>query len=106
MAILIGFVFRHNTVHYCYIFCDIESACFVFTEHRACYSYVGKIGQDLSFEAGDKIIIYEILDNGWWLGSKGKNVGWLPGTYVQVSVYHTILYHYICRFLSQTTPVV
>ncbi|XP_041356580.1 uncharacterized protein LOC121373867 [Gigantopelta aegis] len=58
-------------------------------EHRACYSYAGEIPQDLSFEAGDKIIIYETLDNGWWLGSKGKKVGWLPGTYVQLVDPHT-----------------
>ncbi|XP_067664002.1 serine-rich adhesin for platelets-like [Haliotis asinina] len=53
-------------------------------EHRAIHPYPGHSETDLTFDSGDIIIIYETLDNGWWLGSRGEEVGWLPGSYLEI----------------------
>ncbi|XP_046375024.2 nascent polypeptide-associated complex subunit alpha, muscle-specific form-like [Haliotis rufescens] len=53
-------------------------------EHRALHPYPGYSETDLTFDIGDIVIIYETLDNGWWLGSRGEEVGWLPGSYLEI----------------------
>ncbi|XP_061189006.1 mucin-2-like isoform X2 [Saccostrea echinata] len=52
-------------------------------EHRALHCYAAEDEHDLSFDKGDTILVYEVNDNGWWRGSRGDEVGWFPGSYVQ-----------------------
>ncbi|XP_050415356.1 dynamin-binding protein isoform X2 [Patella vulgata] len=54
-------------------------------EHKALYSYSSLKSEDLQFEAGDTIVVFETLDNGWWLGCHGDEVGWFPGSYVELA---------------------
>ena len=63
---------------------------FFVTELCALYDYVGQLDGDLSFVAGERIIVLEALDNGWWRGCCNTNEGWFPATYVQVSM-HAIM---------------
>lgn len=48
--------------------------------------YAAEDEHDLSFDKGDTIIVYEVNENGWWKGSHGDEVGWFPGSYVEVCV--------------------
>ncbi|KAK6173165.1 hypothetical protein SNE40_016673 [Patella caerulea] len=54
-------------------------------EHKALYNYSSSKSEDLQFEAGDTIVVFETLDNGWWLGCHGEDVGWFPGSYVELA---------------------
>ncbi|XP_056011424.1 SH3 and PX domain-containing protein 2A-like isoform X6 [Ostrea edulis] len=53
-------------------------------EHRALHYYAAEDEHDLSFDKGDTIIVYEVNENGWWKGSHGDEVGWFPGSYVEL----------------------
>ncbi|KAH3692265.1 hypothetical protein DPMN_191621 [Dreissena polymorpha] len=52
--------------------------------HQAIHSYTAEKDGDLTFERGDHINVFQVLENGWWLGSIDKSVGWFPGAYVQM----------------------
>eukprot|EP00124_Ichthyophonus_hoferi_P005924 Ihof_evm1s1048 gene=Ihof_evmTU1s1048 len=51
----------------------------------ALYDYVGEKEEDLTFMAGDAILVTSMLDDGWWLGSCYNRSGWFPSNYVQES---------------------
>lgn len=53
-------------------------------EHRALHYYAAEDEQDLSFDKGDIIHVYEVNENGWWRGKHGEEVGWFPGSYVEL----------------------
>lgn len=53
-------------------------------EHRALHYYAAEDEQDLSFDKGDIILVYEVNENGWWRGKHGEEVGWFPGSYVEL----------------------
>lgn len=59
---------------------------FVISEHRALHYYAAEDEQDLSFDKGDIILVYEVNENGWWRGKHGEEVGWFPGSYVEVRI--------------------
>ncbi|KAK3823324.1 MAG: SH3 domain-containing protein [Benniella sp.] len=50
---------------------------------QASYDYKGPDEGYLSFEAGDIINVIEFLDNVWWHGIRGKDVGYFPVAYVR-----------------------
>ncbi|XP_052796758.1 uncharacterized protein LOC128229111 isoform X2 [Mya arenaria] len=52
--------------------------------HHAIHSFDGEKAGDLQFEHGDYITVFQVLENGWWLGSKDKTVGWFPGSHVEM----------------------
>lgn len=52
--------------------------------HKAIHTFTGEKAGDLHFSAGDMVTVYQILENGWWLGSKDDVVGWFPGSYVEM----------------------
>ncbi|XP_021379537.1 uncharacterized protein LOC110466996 isoform X2 [Mizuhopecten yessoensis] len=53
-------------------------------EHLAVCPFAAENDQDLSFDIGDTILVFDTLENGWWLGCHGDDVGWFPGVYVQI----------------------
>lgn len=53
-------------------------------EHRALHYYAAEDEHDLSFDKGDIIFVYEVNENGWWRGKHGEEVGWFPGSYVEL----------------------
>ena len=53
--------------------------------HKAVHTFTGEKAGDLNFNVGDTVTVFQILENGWWLGSKDDVVGWFPGSYVEVS---------------------
>ncbi len=57
----------------------------LFAEHRAIHPYTAQQEGDLTFDADDTVIVFEMLSNGWWRGCANKQEGWFPGTYVEVS---------------------
>ena len=40
---------------------------------------------DLTFQAGEKMIVIETLASGWWRGYIDEREGWFPGSYVEVT---------------------
>ncbi|XP_069130487.1 serine-rich adhesin for platelets-like isoform X3 [Argopecten irradians] len=53
-------------------------------EHVAVCPFAAENDQDLSFDIGDTVLVFDTLENGWWLGCHGDDVGWFPGAYVQI----------------------
>ncbi|XP_060065822.1 uncharacterized protein LOC132546141 [Ylistrum balloti] len=53
-------------------------------EHIAVCPFAAENDQDLSFDIGDTVLVFDTLENGWWLGCNGDDVGWFPGAYVQI----------------------
>ncbi|XP_033743141.1 G protein-regulated inducer of neurite outgrowth 1-like isoform X2 [Pecten maximus] len=53
-------------------------------EHIAVCPFAAENDQDLSFDIGDTVLVFDTLENGWWLGCHGDDVGWFPGAYVQI----------------------
>ena len=49
---------------------------------KALYPFGGTEEDELSFQAGDKIIVKNVLDGKWWEGECNGRVGWFPGNYV------------------------
>ena len=54
-------------------------------EYRAITEYTSDTPGDLSFNEGEKVLVYWGNDNGWWFGAAGSVQGWFPGSYVEVS---------------------
>ncbi|KAL4230549.1 Rho guanine nucleotide exchange factor 6 [Mactra antiquata] len=52
--------------------------------HKAVHTFSAEKAGDLEFEAGELITVFQILENGWWLGCKEKTVGWFPGSFVEM----------------------
>ena len=49
---------------------------------RAIYSYSAVETSELSFEAGDVLVITEQDKSGWWLANLGNRIGFVPRNYV------------------------
>ena len=49
---------------------------------RALYPFQGTEPDELSFQAGDKILVRSVLDGKWWEGECEGRSGWFPGNYV------------------------
>ena len=49
---------------------------------KALYPFEGTEEDDLSFQAGDRIVVKNVLDGKWWEGECNGRVGWFPGNYV------------------------
>ena len=75
-------------------------------EHTAIHAYEAKQEGDLSFEAGDTVIVFEMLANGWWRGCSSGQEGWFPATYVEVRVLTFMLFTSTFRLARNTSPVV
>ncbi|XP_060596196.1 uncharacterized protein LOC132750268 isoform X2 [Ruditapes philippinarum] len=52
--------------------------------HKAIHTFSAEKAGDLEFDTGDHITVFQVLENGWWLGCKDKTVGWFPGTFVEM----------------------
>ena len=44
----------------------------------------------MSFGVGDTIYVLDTMENGWWMGKCRDDVGWFPGSYVEVTCISTI----------------
>ena len=53
-----------------------------YPEALALYNFKPQRAEDLSFTAGDRIMIIERREDGWWLGKLGDKVGVFPQNYV------------------------
>jgi hypothetical protein len=53
-----------------------------YSEALALYNFKPQRADDLSFNAGDRIMIVEKREDGWWLGKLGDKVGVFPQNYV------------------------
>ncbi|XP_070197383.1 serine-rich adhesin for platelets-like [Littorina saxatilis] len=53
-------------------------------EHRAVKAYRGEGNTHMSLKVGDVVSVVEALDTGWWLGCHGDQVGWFPGSFVEL----------------------
>ncbi|KAF9349593.1 hypothetical protein BGX34_001714 [Mortierella sp. NVP85] len=51
---------------------------------RALFDFAGKNEGDLPFKVGNIINVIEFVDDNWWRGVLGKDVGIFPKTYVQL----------------------
>ncbi|XP_018329256.1 uncharacterized protein LOC108739724 isoform X2 [Agrilus planipennis] len=49
---------------------------------QAVYSFKGKNNDELCFKKGDKIVITQKEEGGWWEGTLGDKTGWFPSNYV------------------------
>ncbi|XP_067948213.1 cytoplasmic protein NCK2-like isoform X2 [Watersipora subatra] len=47
------------------------------------YSYIAQQPDELSFSKGDKVIVIEQSNDGWWKGTKDSEKGWFPSNYVE-----------------------
>lgn len=48
------------------------------------FDFQARTTNELSFNAGDSILIYDKSDSGWWKGELGGNVGLVPQEYIKV----------------------
>lgn len=56
------------------------------------YKYDATTEEELSFEEGDKLTLYEQDDPDWFLVGNGTHVGFVPGNYIEVTrIYGTLL---------------
>lgn len=53
-----------------------------YPEALALYNFKPQRAEDLNFTAGDRIMIIERREDGWWLGKLGDKVGVFPQNYV------------------------
>lgn len=53
-----------------------------YPEALALYNYKPQRAEDLNFKAGDRIMIIEVREDGWWLGKLGDKLGVFPHNYV------------------------
>ncbi|KAK3606716.1 hypothetical protein CHS0354_005854 [Potamilus streckersoni] len=52
--------------------------------HQVLYNFTAEKPGDLSLKAGDSVTVVQTLENGWFLGCKGQNVGWFPKSFVEI----------------------
>ena len=75
-----------------------------FLEYIAAYAFTSQEDGDLSFQAGEVIIVTE-MDGAWWRGTAGNRTGIFPANYVspkpQVSPYFILV-----SFSDVETPAV
>ena len=87
---------------YCFWNNNLQSVLIWISEHRALHYYAAEDEQDLSFDKGDIILVYEVNENGWWRGKHGDEVGWFAGSYVEVCCFSSVLgyltAHYSCNY--------
>eukprot|EP01121_Diplochlamys_sp_Union-15-3_P015437 TRINITY_DN509_c0_g1_i3.p1 TRINITY_DN509_c0_g1~~TRINITY_DN509_c0_g1_i3.p1 ORF type:complete len:693 (+),score=174.64 TRINITY_DN509_c0_g1_i3:167-2245(+) len=50
---------------------------------KALYDYAGQTSEELSFAAGDILIIHQKDPAGWWEGELNGQRGWVPANYLQ-----------------------
>lgn len=54
-----------------------------YTQVQALHDYAGSHAEDLTFNAGDWITVYERDESGWWKGEINGAVGYFPSNFVQ-----------------------
>jgi hypothetical protein len=47
------------------------------------YDYVGRTEKELNFKKGQRIVVLEKMDSGWWSGEADGKRGLFPGSYVK-----------------------
>ena len=54
------------------------------TKAVALYDFAARSGNEISFHAGDTLILYDISDSGWWKAELNGRVGLFPGSFCRV----------------------